>query len=95
MKEIELTQVTQKASSASLPFHPMIKGNRYNHLQQGQHYLLKWKMQNNEQDFNGVNRVVLQCEFMKYFDNRQYSRFLEYIHLSREESGKDTLCRPV
>jgi hypothetical protein len=53
MKEIELTPLTQKASSTSFPFHPMIKGNRYNHLQQGQEYLLKWKMQTNEQDYNG------------------------------------------
>ncbi len=78
IKEIELTQLTQKASTTSLPFHPMIKGNRYNHLQQGQEYLLKWKLAKDGQDYNGMSMVVLQCQFVKYFDNRQYSRFLEY-----------------
>lgn len=87
---IELTTLqhnSQKDASASYFMSPPVKGDRYNHLQHGQEYLLKWTSQGmTERQQQQLSMIVLQGQFVRYFDNRQYSRFLEYIHHTNKET---------
>ena len=70
------------------------KGNCYNHLQRGQEYLLKWTLRETVNDgayhVGVVERTVMQCRFVKYFDNRLYTRFLEYLNF-RDKKHVETV----
>jgi hypothetical protein len=84
-KEIELVErfPHQSRDPDTYTYMHRTKGIRYNYLQQGQEYLLKWTLHETANDgayHIGMERTVMHCQFLKYFDNRLYTRFLEYLN---------------